>query len=105
MHRATHPEPVEGCFGCKVLSISVSADALPNRGRAISSTSAKERVLAKDMDAYRRLRVAGEQPARIDGAASIERHAETKLEVTRSTLLNDRQRRQVETLRREGVNV
>ena len=105
MHRATHPEPVDGCFGCKILSIAVSADALPNRGRSIAATNAREKTLAKDMAAYRRLRLAGEQPAHVDGSAHVERHAETRLEVERSTILTGPQRRQIESLRREGVQI
>jgi hypothetical protein len=105
LHRRTHPQPVDGCFGCHVATIGVAAAALPNRGKAITVANQKDAALARDMDAYKRLRRDGEQPARIDGAAHVEKHAETRLEVSRSLVLNDRQRRQVETLRKDGVSL
>jgi hypothetical protein len=41
----------------------------------------REKQLAKDRDAYKRLRENGTQPARLDGCARIEQVASTKEEV------------------------
>lgn len=73
MHRATHPEPVEGCFGCKVLTIAVSAEALPNRGASVIAINRKQERWDRDGAAYKRLRADGLQPPQIDGC----RYAET----------------------------
>ena len=81
-HAEVHPAlDVEGCWKCKVSSISYGADALPTRRPDSNRTNAKERVLAKDLDAYKRLRQDGVQPQGIDGAARLEARAETKDQV------------------------
>lgn len=41
----------------------------------------RDRQLAKDRDAYKRLRQNGLQPPRIDGSAVVEQHASTEREV------------------------
>lgn len=41
----------------------------------------REKVLSKDMDAYKRLRLQGLQPPQVDGSAALESRASTKLEV------------------------
>lgn len=41
------------------------------------------------MDAYRRLRVNGEQPRQIDGSAAIEARANTKFEVVSGRVIAD----------------
>jgi hypothetical protein len=58
-HQETHPDlDVEGCFGCKVSAVGFSAELMPTRtGSSRSATIAqKDRVLEKDLDAYKRLR-------------------------------------------------
>jgi len=41
----------------------------------------KDKVLEKDLDAYKRLRSEGLQPHNIDGSAKIEQVADTKFQV------------------------
>lgn len=74
-----------------LLSINISADALPTRGRAVSSVQAREKVLSKDLDAYKRMRRQGVQPAVLRGAASLESMAERKehVEAGASLRVND----------------
>lgn len=52
---------------------------------------------APDMDAYARLRSNGLQPKGIDGSATLEKHAETQLEVEMGHLFkNKKERKQAE---------
>lgn len=74
----THPTYVEGCFACKCGSISISADALPTRGKAVSSMSAQERRMDRNLDAFKRLCDDGLNPATCANAAKLERTAETR---------------------------
>jgi hypothetical protein len=63
-HQETHPGlDVEGCFGCKVSAVGFSAELMPTRtGSSRSATIAqKDRVLEKDLDAYKRLRQSPKQ--------------------------------------------
>lgn len=81
-HRETHPNlDVEDCWKCKIASVTFGADALPSRKGDTASTNAKEKVLQKDLDAYRRLRQDGVQPQNIDGSARIEARANSKDQV------------------------
>lgn len=80
-HQETHPYlDVEGCFGCKVSAVGFSAELMPTRSGSSRSASViqKERVLDKDLDAYKRLRQDGIQPKTIDGAANVESRAQEK---------------------------
>jgi len=45
---------------------------MPTRKPTEHGTIAKERVLDKDLDAYKRIRKTGGQPVKIDGSARIE---------------------------------
>jgi hypothetical protein len=65
----------------KLLSISVA--------KARRKPDAKDRALAKDLEAYRRLRHEGLQPPSVDGAARLERQAVTKLEIETGVLNTD----------------
>ena len=72
-HRETHPNlDVEGCFACRISHVAVSGSAMPTRSRAVSDMNSKERVLDKDLDAYKRIRKSGGQPTQIDGSARLE---------------------------------
>jgi hypothetical protein len=51
------------------------------RGQNVASINNTERNWQKDMPAYKRLRKEGLQPKRIDGAAEVEKKAETKFQV------------------------
>lgn len=81
-HRETHPTlDIEGCWKCKIASVTFGADALPTRNTQVATTNAKERVLEKDLDAYKRLRNDGVQPQQINGSARVEARASTKDQV------------------------
>lgn len=81
-HSVDHPYPVEGCWLCKMRSVSVSPAAMPTR-RDIrySSTVQTEKNWNKDIPAYRRLVKEGIQPEGVDGCAELEATANTKEEV------------------------
>jgi len=82
IHQGVHPNlDVDGCWKCKIASFGVSAEALPTRKPESKRIIEKERVLDKDLDAYRRLRQNGQQPKGIDGAAIVERRAEENWQV------------------------
>lgn len=83
-HQETHPNlDVEGCFGCKVAGLSIAASATPTRkgGARAAVINQKDKVLEKDLDAYKRLRQEGLQPQAIDGSAVVEKRAEHKWQV------------------------
>jgi hypothetical protein len=56
-HWEHHPEPVEGCFGCKGLSIQMNA------GDAHSQRSMPTKAFNAELDAYKAARAQGIQPA------------------------------------------
>jgi hypothetical protein len=75
-HRETHPNlDVEGCFACRISHVRVSGSAMPTRHN-VADLNAKERVLDKDLDAYKRIRKTGGQPTKIDGSAKLEKIAD-----------------------------
>jgi hypothetical protein len=81
-HQETHPNlDVEGCFACKITGVSMSSACTPNRRSEAHSINRKESRWDKDMDAYKRLRRDGLQPAKIDGSAEVEKKAETRFQV------------------------
>jgi hypothetical protein len=83
-HRETHPNlDVPGCFGCKVSGLSIAASATPTRrgGARAATINQKDKILEKDLDAYKRLRSEGLQPKAIDGSAQVEQKAEYKWQV------------------------
>lgn len=66
--------------------------------RAITITTSRPAVQAErremaDMDAYKRLVQSGVQPKKIEGAAELERGAETKHEVEHASLYTNRRQR------------
>lgn len=90
-HRETHPSlDVPGCFGCRVSGIQFGAASMPTRkGTARSAViESKDKILDKDLDAYKRLRQDGLQPKRIDGCATIEKRAEEPWQVETGILPN-----------------
>lgn len=74
LHHETHPEPVDGCYGCKLVGLQVAPSAMPSRkgGAEAASVNAKEKEWHTDMDAYRSLRKNGLQPPQIDGAHRLQ---------------------------------
>lgn len=57
LHLTKHPEPVEGCFGCKVATIQLSA------GEASTRVPMSTRKWDAELQAYRDARAQGIQPA------------------------------------------
>ena len=55
-HWEHHPEPVDGCFGCKGLSIQMNA------GDADSRRSMPTKKFNAELDAYKEARAQGIQP-------------------------------------------
>ena len=55
-HWEHHPEPIEGCFGCKGLSIQM------NSGDADSRRSIPNKKFNAELDAYKEARAQGIQP-------------------------------------------
>lgn len=81
-HQETHPNlDVEGCFGCKVASVSISSAAMPQRKAHSHGINQTEAQWDKDMAAYKRLRNDGLQPRKIDGAAAVESKAQESWQV------------------------
>jgi len=75
-HREKHPNlDVEDCFGCRIAGVSFAASSMPSRKIENNRIEATERQWSKDMDAYKRLKQDGYQPAKIDGAREIEQKA------------------------------
>ena len=87
MHRDRHPSYVEGCYTCKLLTVSISAAATPTRSGPVVAKLQSDQRFARDGAAYKRLRKEGLQPDHIDGCAEIEQRAEHKVEVEEMTLL------------------
>ena len=56
-HWEAHPEYVEGCFGCKGLTLSMNA------GDADSRRVRPQRVFNRELEAYKEARDQGIQPA------------------------------------------
>lgn len=76
------------CDICGVDSLKVlappriSATATPNRaGQAMADALERDRVMGKDMEAYKRIRKEGLQPPRIDGCAELEARANYRTEI------------------------
>jgi len=87
----THPEYVEGCFGCKAGSLVLdTADRGSRQYRFAASVTPEA-----DMNAYARLRRQGLQPPKINGCATLERHADHEYEITRGKLYPGQRGRQL----------
>jgi hypothetical protein len=81
-HQETHPTlDVEGCFACRISSVSMDSSCTPNRRKDAARINATESRWDRDMAAYKRLRADGLQPNKIDGAANVEKKAETAFQV------------------------
>lgn len=74
-HQQTHPSYQEGCFGCRVSSLSIGTSEKFNIEKS------REVALSKDLDAYKRLRQNNVQPKCIDGASRVEARAQEKWQV------------------------
>lgn len=64
-----------------LLDVNVAPSAMPTRHPRSVALTVKENAWSRDMDSYKRLRRDGIQPKGIDGAAHLEGHAESQIEV------------------------
>ena len=102
-HRVLHPQSVEGCYACRLLTVNVSPSATPTRfaGSESARINATEKQWDKDMPAYRRLRKNGLQPRSIDGAATLEQRATDRFEVEQGHLYSEADKPMI----REGLQI
>ena len=84
-HGETHYDP-DGCFGCKILSVGVAPSAMPSRHPVAATQVYREKELVKDLDAFKRMRVAGQHPRSTRGAAKVESQAESSFEIASGQL-------------------
>lgn len=70
-HRERHPESVDGCFGCRILSIRLSGDATPTRSVEVADKNRREKQLSKDLDAFKTSVRQGVKPTHLTGAAEV----------------------------------
>ena len=69
------------CFKVKCETISFTSAAMSNRKGAVRTMNAREYDLTKNLEAYKRLRESGVNPASTAQAANLERFADTKHEI------------------------
>jgi hypothetical protein len=67
--------------------------------------TAFERQLDKDRPAYKRLKDEGLQPARLKGAAELERRAQSKFEIEAGRILPDAQAKRIDSAVVEAAQV
>ena len=81
-HGVTHWDP-DACFGCKVQTTQFSASVFETTpgGAKAASMGRRERQMVRDLDAFKRMRLAGEQPPSTVGAARLESEAESTYEI------------------------
>jgi hypothetical protein len=60
---------------------------MPTRQPEVARTLAGERVLVKDRTAFKQMTDSGLRPAKLRGAAELQRHAESKFEVESGRIL------------------
>lgn len=102
-HQETHPGlDVEGCWGCKVSSISVAPSATPSRkgGAQAAAVNETEKQWDVDMRSYKSLRAQGIQPRSIDGCDALSARAADKFEVEAGHVLKTKEQREQA---REGI--
>lgn len=78
------------------LSVGISADATPTRRPRSATVNEKERVLSRDLDAYKRIVEAGAQPRQIDGCAALEKACDSKVEIEHQLRMTPRVRKHFE---------
>ena len=83
IHTNTHPNlDVEGCFACKISGVKLGVS------EHTASEKHRETTLSKDLDAYKRMRMNGQQPKQIDGSANVEARASESWQVQTGILPN-----------------
>lgn len=73
--RKTHPVPVDGCFGCKVATVTVGG------APQVREIDTREKRLRQDLDMYKSLRQSGIQPAHLTGVADVAKTARNAMEI------------------------
>jgi hypothetical protein len=83
LHHRTHPRFVEGCYACKLVSVSVAPSVRSSTagGARAAQVNATEKQWHKDMDAYSRMRRDGLMPHDLDGAARWEASDASRFEI------------------------
>ena len=89
MQRTHDGSHEEGCFGCRIQTVSFAASAMPTRKVEATAHKAEEKRMARDLPAYKRLRNEGLQPAGTKGAADLERRANSKFEIESGKIIRD----------------
>ena len=81
-HGETHYDP-DTCFGCHVLGVQFAPSIFTTTpgGAKAADNNRRERGLVKDLDAFKRMRTAGQQPRATRGAAKVESQAESEYEI------------------------
>ena len=71
------------CFGCHVLGVQFAPSIFTTTpgGAKAADNNRRERGLVKDLDAFKRMRTAGQQPRATRGAAKVESQAESEYEI------------------------
>lgn len=94
------------CFKCRegtgcIRSVSFAPTAMPNRYPEATRIVAQDKQWDKDMPAYKRLRMNGIQPKRIDDSAELETRANDQFEVEMATIVPKEMKPKV----REGLEI
>lgn len=90
-HKETHPDYVEGCWGCHAASIQFGSTS-----PVVAAQSAADRQLAKDRDAYKRLRNDGLQPKSLDGSSTLESTVNSQFDIDLGRVIPKEERSRVE---------
>lgn len=95
IHAETHEFFTDGCFLCKVGSVSVAPSATPSRagGQQAADVNAKESRWQRDMAEYKTLRSQGLQPRQIDGSAALASRAADRTEIELGHVFPDKRKR------------
>lgn len=70
-----------------LLSVGITASAMPTRSPAVVAITEREKRWDKDMPAYKAIRADGVQPRAIDGSAELQARANDEIEVTSGEFL------------------
>lgn len=78
-HYETHPEYVEGCFGCKLTTIALF-DVETGDFRGTTRHRHSARKIKRDVEAYEKARKAGLRPesSTVEGVEKAEKRAESE---------------------------
>lgn len=84
IHRQKHPDFVEGCFGCKISTVSLQGPDVSGRKRV-------SKKFSRDLDAYKAAKNAGLRPetSTVEGVEKAERQAEVEDRVKTVFGVND----------------